>query len=505
MNIIFKYICYNFAHLYKAIFWRIFPMTQKKLKIFLGMCLTTLLLHAQEASTTPALTLQDALEMLKTQNLEIKAATLEADAAKKEAKTVSGKNWGKLDLIQDVARSNDAGNVFGFKLTSREATFGDFGFSEFLGGVGQVLGTSNDFNTFKTYMTNPQTGQQLLDTAPTDLNYPGYRNFFQTKLKYEVPIFTGFKLSSYEDIMNSMAKLKTLDKEKVEKEKRYQLKKSFYDMGLLDASIKHMQVIHKNIEILENTTKEMIQAGYAKNVDLLEVQAKKANVERLLSQMEANKQLLYHFISFLLNQKVEKIIPPTEPVPMPSYTDEYILTHNLDIKKASTGLHITQKMIDASEADYYPMVGAFAEAATADDTFLGDASDHKAYTVGARLTWNIFNGGIDKAKIEKAKIEKLKTAAQVELAKKGIILQVAKIRTEIESLDSDIASLKKELDLANAIYQNYEGRYKEQLASMSDVIIKQSQQIEKVLKLLQVHNKRTEKIIALEKLANGDE
>ena len=29
-------------------------------------------------------------------------------------------------------RSNDAGNVFGFKLQSREATFGDFGFTEFL-------------------------------------------------------------------------------------------------------------------------------------------------------------------------------------------------------------------------------------------------------------------------------------------------------------------------------------------------------------------------------------
>ncbi len=40
---------------------------------------------------------------------------------------------------------------------------------------------------------------------------------------------------------------------------------------------------------------------------------------------------------------------------------------------------------------------------------------------------------------------------------------------------------------------------------MNDVIIKQSQQIEKVLQLLMVQNKRTEKIIALEKLANGDE
>ncbi len=464
-------------------------MGKKLFSVLFALLCAHTLLYAQTDETQKVLTLDEALQMLQTQNLEIKAADLEVQAAKQDVEATSGMHWGKLDFEQSFARSDDAGNVFGFKLTSREADFGDFGFSDFLACQSP---------------TPPAYCQDILNVQPKDLNYPEDRNFFQSKLKYEVPLFTGFKISSYTDIMESMEKLKTLDKEKVQKEKTYQLKKSFYDMGMLDASIAHMKIILKNIDILEATTKEMIDVGYAKKVDLLEVQAKKANVERLLDQMEANKKLLYHFISFLLNQKVDKIVPPTKPVPMPELSDEYILSHNLDIQKAKTGLHITEKMIDAEEAAYYPMIGAFAEIATADDTFLGDASDHKAYTVGARLTWNIFNGGIDNAKVEKAKIEKLKTSSLVELAKKGIMLQVAKIRTQIESLDSEIESLKKELELADAIYENYEGRYKEQLASMSDVIIKQSQQIEKILQLLQVHNKRTEKIIALEKLANGD-
>jgi hypothetical protein len=38
---------------------------------------------------------------------------------------------------------------------------------------------------------------------------------------------------------------------------------------------------------------------------------------------------------------------------------------------------------------------------------------------------------------------------------------------------------------------------------MSDVIIKQSQQIEKVLNLQMVKNQRNERIFALEKLSNG--
>ena len=447
------------------------------MKKIVGIFVFSLLLHAS-ASTTNALTLDEALQILKMKNLEIKAAKFDELAAKEDIDAVSGKNWGKLTFTQDAARSNDAGNVFGFKLSSREAVFRDFGFAQF--------------------------GSINIDTPPDDLNYPGYQNFFQSKLKYEVPLFTGFMLSSYTDIMKKMKEMKSLDKNKIKTQKEYELKKSFYDMALLDSSIKNLNKILDNINILENTTKTMIDVGYAKHVDLLEVQAKKGNVERLLVQMNSNKELLYHYISFLLNQKVKHIQTPVAEITMPKISDEEILAHNIDLKKATTGLKITKDMIKASQAAYYPTLGAFGEVSTADDTFLGDADKHKAFTIGARLTWNLFDGGIDAAKIEKSRIKKLKMQSQLELAKQGILLKIAKIRTQIEDVDVEIASLKKELALANAIYKNYEGRYKEKLVSMSDVIIKQSAQIEKILQLQITKNKRIEKILALKKLANGE-
>ena len=436
-----------------------------------------LLLNASSLSAN-SITLNEAIDILKTQNLEIKAANLEVSSARAEADTVSGMNWGKLDFEQNVARSNDAGNVFGFKLTSREATFRDFGFAQF--------------------------GSIDIDTPPDDLNYPDDRNFFQSKLKYEIPLFTGFAISSYSEIMDSMTKMKTLEKEQVINEKIYQLRKSFYDMALLRASIKNLNTILDNIKILEDMTQSMIDVGYAKKVDLLEVKAKKGNVQRLLLNMDSNEKLLYHYLSFLLNQKVSDIQTPSSDVPMPHYSDEDILKNNLDIKKATTGLAIRESMLNVSQASYYPTVGAFGEVATADDTFLGDAADHQSYTVGARLTWNLFNGGIDSSKIEKSKLDHLKTQSQVQLAKKGIALKVAKIRTEISSADDEISSLEDELALADVIYKNYEGRYREKLSSMSDVIIKQSEQIQKILELQVVKNRRNQKIFALEKLANGE-
>jgi outer membrane protein TolC len=453
-----------------------------------GVLITALLLNASDVTLSNSLTLDEAIEILKSENLEIKTASLDVDSANAEIQTASGNHWGKLDFVQDYANSNDAGNVFGFKLTSREADFNDFGFDEFLAQMGGLPGNT----------------ATLLATQPKNLNYPDARNFFQSKLKYEVPLFTGFQISSYVDIMESMSKMKKLEKSQVINEKIYQIRKSFYDMALLRNSTKNLNTILTNIDTLENMTKEMINVGYAKKVDLLEVQAKKGNVQRLIMQMESNQKLLYHYISFLLNQKVDNISTTSASVEMPIFSNDDVLNNNLDIQRAATGLEVRKSMVDVSKSSYYPMVGAFAEAATADDTFLGDADDHKAYTVGARLTWNIFNGGIDNAKVEKSRIEQIKTKTQVELAKKGIILKVAKIRTEIKTYDAEIISLKKELDLANEIYKNYEGRYKEKLASMSDVIIKQSQQIQKILELQMAQNKRNERIFALEKLANGE-
>lgn len=430
--------------------------------------------------TASPLSLNDAISLLKEQNLEIKAASLDAKNAQTDVKLSQGYSYGSLDFTQNAVRSNDALNVFGFKLGSREADFGDFGFADFS-------------------MSNPN----ILSVQPKDLNYPGYQNYFQSKLTYAIPLYTGGKLSGYEKIASEMEKIKQLDTANVTAEKIYQVRKSYYDMALLDHSIDQLSVMQKNIVTLQTTTKEMLKEGYAKKVDLLEVEAKKANIDRMILEMNANKKLLFHYLSFLLNQNITEIVTPSDDRATTAISEADVIANNNDLKKASHGLEVRSSLIDIAYAPFLPTLGAFAEASTADDDFLGDFSDHKAYTIGAKLSWNLFNGGVDNASLEKARIDRLKTSTEVELAKKGISLQVDKIQTEIESLDYQVASLEKELLLADQITKSYEGRYREHLASMSDLIIKQSAQIEKIINLQMVKNQRNERIFALEKLSYG--
>jgi len=431
------------------------------------------------------LSLEEAMSILKKNNLEINVAKFDEKIKSFEHEIAVGYNYGKLDFVQMAMRSNDAGNVFGFKLQSREASFADFGFYDFL-------------------HHSPSMDPSVLNVQPKDLNYPEARNYFQTKLSYEIPLYTGGKLEQYGKITKALEKMSKLDTQKITNEKVYQLKKSYFDVYLLNEYLHNLKIIKNNMIKLENMAQSMIDEGYAKKVDLLEVQSKKANVIRMENKAKVNKQLVYHFISFLLNAKVESISGSYQQVEAKTLDINKILNQNLDIKKAKQGLAISDMSIDLQKSENLPEIGAFAEYGSADNSFLGDFTDHDAYTFGVQVKWNIFNGGIDSKNIEKARVENLKVQSQVDLAIKGITLQVEKITTEIKSFDFDINSLEKEIELTRTIYKNYLGRYQEKLVSINDVIIKQSLEIENVLKLREIQNSRTSKILELDKIANGE-
>jgi len=448
------------------------------------------------------LSLKEALRIAKSENLEINIAKFDEEVRKLDVKVAKGYNFGKIDATVMGMRSDDAGNVFGFKLQSREASFADFGFDEFLAPLGGALMMAN--NNALTPEALQGMGS-ILEIQPKKLNYPDARNHFLTKISLMLPLYTGGKLSNYKKIAQEMVKMSKYDREKVTAQKIYEVKKSFYDISLLTNFEKNLIQIEKNIKKLKNTIKEMKKEGYAKKTDILEVEAKLSDVQRMVNQTKAYKKLAYSFLSFLLDHKVKSIRTISLEAPAFKIKPEEVSEKNRDVQKAETGLKIQTKMVNVAKAAFKPEIGLFGEYSSSDDKLFGEFKDHDAYTVGFAFKYNLFNGGIDKAKLEQEKLKKLKVENQVALAKKGIALKAQKIQTEIESYEYQIEALKKELELAKEIYNTYLERYKEGLASINDLLIKQSQQIQALLKLQEVQNKRNEKILELEKLAYGED
>jgi len=248
----------------------------------------------------------------------------------------------------------------------------------------------------------------------------------------------------------------------------------------------------------------MEKEGYTKETDMLEVEARKAEAESMYNQAKLNRELAYQFLSFLLNKDVSSISRVKDKAPMPSVNKTLLEQNNLDIQKAKLGLEITKRAVELEKSHYLPEVGGFAEYGSADNTLWKDFTGKDAYTVGVQMKWNLFNGGSDEANLEKAKVNYLKTKSQVELARKGIALKAKKLRTEILSADADIRSFQKQFKFAKRVYENYQARYKEGMVSISDVLIKQSKELEVLLKLLTAKNKRNTKVFELDSLLNRE-
>lgn len=432
------------------------------------------------------LDIQQAVTMLKNNNLELKISRFNEQMKAYEAVTAEGHNYGKLDLTVSGMRSNDAGNVFGFKLQSREATFNDFGFNEFLA---QMPGL-------------PGNAPELLATQPTNLNYPEARNHYQTKISYMLPLYTGGKLTEYGRITKAMQHMSQYDTQKILNEKIFQTKKAFYDISLIENYIHNLSKIIKNINQLESIVKSMKTEGYAQEIDTLEVQARNAEAQSMYNQAKLNRDLAYQFLSFLLDEEVISIKKVNDMAPMPKINTAEVETNNIDIQKALLGLQISEMALNVEKANYLPTVGAFGEYGSADNTLWNDFMDKDFYTVGIQLTWNVFNGGIDAANLEKAKVNHLKVQSQVSLAKSGIALKVKKLETEILSKNADVKNYQKQLKFARKVYENYRARYKEGIVSISDVLIKQSKELEVLLKLLTLKNERNTKIFEINSIIN---
>ncbi len=447
-----------------------------------SILLVLLLTPSIQAMELQNLTLTEALRIMKKENLELKISKFNEKIKSHEVKATQGLNYGSMDVNFQALRSNDAGNIFGFKLKSREAAFGDFGFSEF-----------------------DNTNPNILGTQPNDLNYPNARNHYQTTIGYMLPLYTGGKLEQYGKITKALEHMSQLDTSKLLNEKIFQTTKTFYDISLLDQYINKLSHIVVNIDKLHTIVQNMKEEGFAKDIDELEVQTREAEAQSMLSQANYNKKLAYQYLSFLLNRPVSSIKVMDDKAPMPTINKDEFIKNNLDIQKAELGLKITDMAIKAEEGNFLPTVGAFGEYGSADNQIFNDFNNKDFYTVGVQVKWNVFNGNIDKNNLEKAKVENMKVREQIELAQKGIGLKIAKLQTEIKSKSAESKSLETQLNFASKVYANYQERYQEGITSISDVLIKQSKELEVLLKLLTAKNDRNAKVFELRSILNKGE
>ena len=412
-------------------------------------------------------------------NLQLKAKKLNIAKAKADLKRAEGFDLGKFIFNEQISRTNDPLYVFGMKLESREATFRDFGFSDFLGGVGMALKAANgNFGTFSQMMSNPQLQNSLLDTAPHDLNYPKPRTNFKTSLVYEFPIFTGFKIKYAKEMAALQVKAQEYKYSHDKKALEIEVLKAYNGAVAAKYFINALEIAKKTTASFIKMIKDFYNQGMATKIDLLQAKKRYNEVNAMLTEAKNKYELALSYLQFLTGdysitgvKDFEVIYPTNKPL---KDLIKMALLNRSDLKWMKANVQTMQKKVKFDESQKYPMIGAHLEYGWSDNQFDNIRADKDYFLLAAGLKWNLFDKTQD-ASIEKSKIEALQMDYYYKYMKRGIALDVKQKYLNFKTKAAIVKEKEINKELAEEILKKYTYMYKQGMINFTILLMKEAE------------------------------
>lgn len=412
---------------------------------------------------------EEVLEMTIKNSKDLQQQQLNIDSSKLDSKMIDYINYGKLSISEEFNRTNHAGYVFNSKLSSREATFKDFGFSQMNEG---------------------------LNTAPTDLNYPDDRNNFNTKITYDIPLFTGFKLSNQKDILKLQEKANelkyNLDKKTLEFEVLKAYNSAVVAKDFVQALEKAKIAVSKIVESADAFHKE----GFVTKIDVNEAKVYELNINSTLIEAKNNFQLALAYLRFLSSNDEISDVQELENryFHFPNEEELYkkALENRDEIKMQDIQVNANKKSIEIAKSAYYPSVYSHLEYGYNDDKLTID-DDKNYYIALVGLSLTLFDGTRDVEK-EKSKIEYVKATLNQEKLKDAIKLELKKAILNLEAKEAILKEKIEAKNLANNILEQAKLQYQNRLISMTNLLLQEANYRKNESMLIQA---RYEKALAL--------
>lgn len=377
-----------------------------------------------------------------------KSQIAQAEAAVNQAK---GTRMPKVTLSLNGVRTNDALNAFGLKLGQRNASFADFGFADFLSQMPGLLGG-----------TVPAS--QLLAITPDALNHPDAVTNFNTRIEAAMPLYTGGMIEGYVQQAQSFMVAAQNGDQAARQQVIFHVLQAYDGAHAARAYVE----VAKQGEIAAQAYVKMIDSlvkqGVVVKSDLLSAQIFQENVRIQLQQAQNGADSAVEELHLLLGMPLSEpldIGPRVEPTLLPGRVTELreqALANHPGINAMRAQLAAADGNIQVAKSGRYPQVGVMLRQDW-NDKNLGFESS--SYTLGAQLSWNVFDAGVTSAAVNRATASKLELASRLQAAESGVAYQVgdamrkadeAQKRLAVHELS--VAQAQEALNLVEKRYQN---------------------------------------------------
>jgi outer membrane protein TolC len=340
------------------------------------------------------------------------------------------------------------------KLTSREAKMKDFGFA-----------------------IMPPAGTNVGDEAPDALNNPSARTNYETKFVYEVPLFTGFKLTKAHKMATLQVKANKAKYNYDKKELALEVLKAYNGAVAAKYFISATKKAKEATASFVNFAQEMFKEGYVAEIDVKQARVIDLKTNGMLLEAKSKYNLALAYLRFLTNTDD---ITDTKDFKMLNFNkvdlitlQEKALSIRDDLEWMKLNTATMKEKIDFEKSAKYPMIGAHLEYGFNDNKFsIDDTQDY--YVIATGLEYKIFDANIINNEIEKAKVEYKKTKNYLDYMIEGIKLQVEKTYLTLQTKQAVLKEKLKARDLAEDVLIQAEEMYKNHLITMNELLMQQA-------------------------------
>ncbi len=254
----------------------------------------------------------------------------------------------------------------------------------------------------------------------------------------------------------------------------YQLQRRDSEVNIENAAIEDAQQTLKDAQLLE-------QAGLGTRFDVLRAEVELAQAQQRLNLAKANQNIARRDLATTLSLG-QKVALKTADAIAEAGTWKFSLAETI-VQAYKNRAELEQFLLQREISDenkkialsaIIPNVGAFAQYSF-DEEFDDEIDSTNGYTVGARLQWQIYDGGAARAQARQAETDK-------EIAETGFANQRQDIRFQVEqayfalqSNKQNIGTATKAVELAEESLRLARLRFQAGVGTQTEVIDAQTQ------------------------------
>ena len=301
---------------------------------------------------------------------------------------------------------------------------------------------------------------------------------------FSQPIFTGFALLNQYKIASLGLDIAEIRQKLTRQDIILDAKNAYFSILKTQKLLDVAQITVKQITAQKDVAENMYQVGMSPLNDLLQSQVQLANAKQTLITAQNNLAIAKSQFNTLLIRPVNAPVAIVDILDYKSfeYDIDYCLAqakkNRLEIQTADLEVQISQKDYKLTQRDYYPTVnleGNYYRRGTDWDVSGGEGvADKKFWDIRATATWDFWEWGRTTYGVR----EKLQRLSQAKYRQQQIQVDInqevkqAFLRTK-ES-EQNIVTIEKAIEQAKENLRITEERYKEQVSTITDVLVAQT-------------------------------